>query len=40
MIFSTVRGPQDPALTVGSLAITHTVRPSMRPMTVTTPSAP
>ena len=38
-IFSTVRAPQDPAFTVGSLAITHTGRPSMRPVPVTTPSA-
>ena len=30
-IFSTVRAPHEPALTVGSLAITHTGRPSMRP---------
>src|SRR5436309_3114070 len=39
MIFSTVRAPHDPALTVGSLAITHTGRPSTRPTPVTTPSA-
>src|SRR5438067_2497029 len=39
-IFSTVRGPQEPALTVGSLAITQTGRPSIRPIAVTTPSAP
>src|SRR5215510_4608713 len=38
-IFSTVRAPQDPALTVGSLAMTQTGRPSMRPTPVTTPSA-
>ena len=38
-IFSTVRAPHDPAFTVGSLAITHTGRPSMRPTPVTTPSA-
>ena len=29
MIFSTVRAPQDPALTVESLAISATGRPSM-----------
>src|ERR671917_1810451 len=38
-IFSTVRAPHEPALTVGSLAITHTGRPSTRPTPVTTPSA-
>src|SRR5690606_6600173 len=38
-IFSTVRAPHDPALTVGSLAITHTGRPSTVPTPVTTPSA-
>ena len=38
-IFSTVRAPHEPAFTVGSLAMTHTGRPSMRPMPVTTPSA-
>src|SRR5919109_2406018 len=38
-IFSTVRAPHEPALTVGSLAITHTGRPSTRPVPVTTPSA-
>src|SRR5512138_202726 len=38
-IFSTVRAPHDPAFTVGSLATTHTGRPSMRPTPVTTPSA-
>ena len=38
-IFSTVRAPHDPAFTVGSLAITHTGRPSTRPTPVTTPSA-
>src|SRR5438270_3458863 len=38
-IFSTVRAPQEPALTVGSLAITHTGLPSTRPTPVTTPSA-
>ncbi len=40
MIFSTVFGPQEPALTVGSLAIRATERPPMRAMPVTTPSAP
>jgi hypothetical protein len=39
MIFSTVRAPQDPALTVESFAITHTPRPSMRAFPVITPSA-
>ena len=39
MIFSTVRAPHEPAFTVGSLAITHTGRPSIVPMPVTTPSA-
>ena len=39
-IFSTVLGPHDPALTVGSLAISATVRPPIVPMPVTTPSAP
>jgi hypothetical protein len=38
-IFSTVRAPHDPAFTVGSLAITHTARPSTRPTPVITPSA-
>src|SRR4029077_9169265 len=38
-IFSTVRAPQLPALTVGSLAITATWRPSTVPRPVTTPSA-
>src|SRR5436190_21404603 len=38
-IFSTVRAPHEPALTVGSLAMTHTGRPSTRPRPVTTPSA-
>src|SRR3954469_2584731 len=38
-IFSTVRAPHEPALTVGSFAITHTGRPSTRPTPVTTPSA-
>ncbi len=40
MIFSTVLGPHEPALTVGSLAITQTGRPAMVAMPVTTPSAP
>ena len=40
MIFSTVFGPQEPALTVGSLAITQTGRPATAAMPVTTPSAP
>ena len=40
MIFSTVFGPHEPAFTVGSLAITATGRPAMRPRPVTTPSAP
>ena len=39
MIFSTVRAPHDPALTVESLAIRHTGRPSMRAVPVITPSA-
>ena len=39
-IFSTVLGPQEPALTVGSFAISATVRPPIVPMPVTTPSAP
>ena len=39
-IFSTVLGPHDPALTVGSLAISATGRPPIVPMPVTTPSAP
>src|SRR5918995_5154747 len=38
-IFSTVRGPHEPAFTVGSLAMTQTGRPSIRPTPVTTPSA-
>ena len=38
-IFSTVRAPHEPAFTVGSFAITHTGRPSIRPTPVTTPSA-
>ena len=40
MIFSTVFGPQEPALTVGSLAISATGRPPIVAMPVTTPSAP
>ena len=32
MIFSTVLGPHEPALTVGSLAITATGRPASMPM--------
>ena len=39
MIFSTVRAPQEPALTVESLAIRQTGRPSMRACPVITPSA-
>ena len=39
MIFSTVRAPHEPALTVGSLATTSAGRPSTRPCPVTTPSA-
>src|SRR5690348_9775949 len=39
-IFSTVLGPHEPALTVGSLAISATVRPPIVPSPVTTPSAP
>src|SRR6516165_5841682 len=39
MIFSTVRAPQEPALTVESLAISATVRPSMVAVPVITPSA-
>ena len=38
-IFSTVRAPHEPAFTVGSLAMTHTGRPSTVPTPVTTPSA-
>src|SRR5450432_3499246 len=38
-IFSTVRLPHDPALTVESLAMTATVRPPMAPTPVMTPSA-
>ena len=40
MIFSTVFGPQEPAFTVGSFAITATWRPAIVPIPVTTPSAP
>jgi hypothetical protein len=40
MIFSTVLGPHEPALTVGSFAIRATGRPPMVAMPVTTPSAP
>ncbi len=40
MIFSTVFGPHEPALTVGSLAIRDTPRPAIVAMPVTTPSAP
>jgi hypothetical protein len=40
MIFSTVFGPQEPALTVGSFAISATGRPPIVAMPVTTPSAP
>jgi hypothetical protein len=39
MIFSTVRAPHDPALTVESLAIRHTRRPSIAAVPVITPSA-
>ncbi len=39
MIFSTVRAPHDPALTVESLAIRRTGRPSTRAAPVITPSA-
>ena len=38
-IFSTVRAPHEPALTVGSLAMTTAGRPSTIPRPVTTPSA-
>src|SRR5262245_31755738 len=38
-IFSTVRAPHDPALTIGSLATTTTGIPSIVPRPVTTPSA-
>ena len=39
MIFSTVRAPQDPALTVESFAISATGWPSMVAVPVATPSA-
>ena len=39
MIFSTVRAPHEPALTVESFAISATGRPSMVAVPVTTPSA-
>ena len=39
-IFSTVFGPHEPALTVGSFAISATRRPPTSAMPVTTPSAP
>ena len=39
MIFSTVRAPHEPALTVESLAISATGRPSIVAVPVTTPSA-
>ena len=39
MIFSTVRAPHEPALTVESLAIRQTGRPSTRAAPVITPSA-
>src|SRR5215831_10070583 len=39
MIFSTVRAPQDPALTVESLAISATGLPSIAAVPVITPSA-
>ena len=39
MIFSTVRAPHEPALTVGSLATATAGRPSTRPRPVTAPSA-
>ncbi len=39
-IFSTVFGPHEPALTVGSFAISATARQSIVPIPVTTPSAP
>src|SRR5829696_167295 len=39
MIFSTVRAPQEPALTVESFAIRQTGRSSIRAWPVTTPSA-
>ena len=39
MIFSTVRAPHEPALTVESLAISATGLPSIVAVPVTTPSA-
>src|SRR5215470_7936919 len=39
IIFSTVRAPHEPALTVESLAIRHTGRPAISAAPVTTPSA-
>src|ERR1700730_11792179 len=39
-IFSTVFGPHEPAFTVGSFAISATVRPSTVPTPVSTHSAP
>ncbi len=39
MIFSTVRAPHEPALTVESLAISATGRPPTVAVPVTTPSA-
>ena len=39
MIFSTVRAPHDPALTVESFAISATGRPSTAAVPVITPSA-
>src|SRR5271155_263802 len=39
-IFSTVFAPHEPALTVGSFAISATARPAISPTPVTTPSAP
>ena len=39
MIFSTVRAPHEPALTVGSFATTSAARPFTSPRPVTTPSA-
>ena len=39
MIFSTVRAPHEPALTVESFAITATSRPEIRAIPVITPSA-
>ena len=39
IIFSTVRAPHEPALTLQSLATTRAARPSTSPWPVTTPSA-